>query len=110
MRQYSEKSFEPRVVSAGRHGVPTVADRLRHMLYGPVHLPGDVGYDDQRRPAAGPALVDGFWPMSFADTAVGGTAPRHLDLFDALPDPLIDVLVKAGERADLPVSTVEIRH
>jgi FAD binding domain/Berberine and berberine like len=62
---------------------------------------------------SGPALLDDLRPMSFAETAMGGTAPRHLDLFNELPDPVIDALVGAGERAgspDWPVSTVEIRH
>lgn len=62
------------------------------------------------RATAGTALLDGFQSMSYAQTAMGGTPPRHLDLFNELPDAVIDVLVKAGEQADSPVSTVEIRH
>jgi FAD/FMN-containing dehydrogenase len=56
--------------------------------------------------AAGPALVDGMRSMSFADTAMGGTAPKHVELLDELPDAVIETLVTA----DAPVSTVEVRH
>ena len=42
----------------------------------------------------------------FADAAMGGTAPRHVELLDELPDAAIDTLVTAG----FPVETVEIRH
>jgi hypothetical protein len=45
-------------------------------------------------------------PMRFADAAMGGTAPRHVELLDELPDAVIDTLVTA----DSPVSTVEVRH
>jgi FAD/FMN-containing dehydrogenase len=57
------------------------------------------------RAAAGPALLEGFRPMRYADAAMGGTPPRHLDLLDTLPDELIAALVETGERA-----TVEVRH
>jgi FAD/FMN-containing dehydrogenase len=57
------------------------------------------------RAAAGPALRDDMRVARFADVAMGGTAPRHLDLFDTLPDAAIDALVAAGEDA-----TVEVRH
>ena len=56
--------------------------------------------------AAGPPLVDGMRPMPFADAAMGGTAPRHVELLDALPDAVIE-LAGGGRR---PVSTVEVRH
>jgi FAD/FMN-containing dehydrogenase len=56
--------------------------------------------------AAGPPLVDGMRPMPFADAAMGGTAPRHVELLNALPDAVIELLVAA----DAPVSTVEVRH
>jgi FAD/FMN-containing dehydrogenase len=62
------------------------------------------------REIAGPALHDGYRSMAFAQAAMGGTAARHLDLFDALPDRVVDVLVEAGTGAGSPVSTVEIRH
>jgi FAD binding domain/Berberine and berberine like len=63
--------------------------------------------------AAGPPLLDTMRPARFADTAMGGTAPRHLELLDELPDPVIDALVTAWERADAPgllAPTVEVRH
>jgi FAD/FMN-containing dehydrogenase len=55
--------------------------------------------------AAGPAVVDGMRPMRFADAAMGGTAPRHVELLAALPDAAIEAIV-AAEAAP----TVEIRH
>jgi FAD binding domain/Berberine and berberine like len=62
------------------------------------------------RAAAGPALLDGLRPTRFADAAMGGTPPRHLDLLDALPDAVIDALVGACADEASPVSTVEVRH
>jgi FAD/FMN-containing dehydrogenase len=56
--------------------------------------------------AAGPPLADGMRPMRFADAAMGGTAPKHVELLADLPDAVIDTLVAA----DAPVSTVEVRH
>jgi FAD/FMN-containing dehydrogenase len=56
--------------------------------------------------AAGPPVVDGMRPMRFADTAMGGTAPRQVELLEELPDAVIDTLVAAGSAA----STVEVRH
>jgi FAD/FMN-containing dehydrogenase len=56
--------------------------------------------------AAGPPLIDGMRPTRFADAAMGGTAPRHVELLDELPDAVIDTLVNA----DAPVPTVEVRH
>jgi FAD/FMN-containing dehydrogenase len=56
--------------------------------------------------AAGAPLVDGMRPTRFVDAAMGGTAPRHVELFDALPDAVIDTLVAADAR----MSTVEVRH
>jgi hypothetical protein len=56
--------------------------------------------------AAGPPLVDGMRATTFAEAAMGGTAPRHVELLDALPDAVIETLVAA----DAPVSTVEVRH
>ncbi|NUR91030.1 MAG: FAD-binding protein, partial [Nonomuraea sp.] len=55
---------------------------------------------------AGPALLDETRTTSFAATAMGGTPARHLDLFDTLPDPAIDALVRASAEA----TTIEIRH
>src|SRR3954471_20623584 len=57
------------------------------------------------RAAAGPALRDDLRVTRFADATMGGTAPRHLDLFESLPDGAIDVLLAAGEHA-----TVGVRH
>ena len=56
--------------------------------------------------AAGAPLVDGMRPMRFADAEMGGTAPRHVELLNELPDAVIDTLLSAGS----PVSTVEVRH
>jgi FAD/FMN-containing dehydrogenase len=56
--------------------------------------------------AAGPPLADGMRPMRFADAAMGGTAPKHVELLADLPDAVIDTLVAV----DAPVSTVEVRH
>ncbi|MEU7000420.1 FAD-binding oxidoreductase [Nonomuraea sp. NPDC046570] len=53
--------------------------------------------------AAGPVLAGGLNSMGFAQAAMGGTPARHLDLFETLPDPVIDTLVAAG-------ATVEVRH
>jgi FAD/FMN-containing dehydrogenase len=55
--------------------------------------------------AAGPPVVDGMRSMRFADTAMGGTAPRHVERLEQLPDAVIDALVAAD-----PTATVEIRH
>jgi FAD/FMN-containing dehydrogenase len=57
------------------------------------------------RDAAGPALLEGLRPVRFADAAMGGTAPRRLDLLHTLPDTVIETLVAASEDA-----TVEVRH
>jgi FAD/FMN-containing dehydrogenase len=57
------------------------------------------------RAVAGPALLDGLRPTRFADAAMGGTAPKHLDLLETLPDAVIDTLVHASDEA-----TVEVRH
>jgi FAD/FMN-containing dehydrogenase len=56
------------------------------------------------RAVAGPALVDGLRPTTFAAAEMGGTAPVHLELLDDLPDPVIDALVAVDE------ATVEVRH
>ena len=62
------------------------------------------------RAAAGPALHDGYRTMAYADAAMGGTPPRHLDLVEDVPDPLVDILVDTFESAESPVQTIEIRH
>jgi FAD/FMN-containing dehydrogenase len=62
------------------------------------------------REVAGPALHEGFSTRRFADTAMGGTAAKHLDLFEQLPDPVIGALVDAAQKPGSPVGTVEVRH
>ncbi|MFE3453944.1 BBE domain-containing protein [Nonomuraea sp. NPDC059194] len=65
--------------------------------------------------AAGPALVDGFAPMSFARAATvfGGPPPppmavrQHLDLLPEVSDEAIEVIVKSAQE---PVSAIEVRH
>ena len=54
---------------------------------------------------AGTPLADEMRPMRFADAQMGGTAPKHLELLEALPDAVIDALV-AGDA----VPTIEVRH
>jgi FAD/FMN-containing dehydrogenase len=56
------------------------------------------------RAAAGPALVDGLRPTTFAAAEMGGTAPRRFELLHELPDAVIDALVAADG------ATVELRH
>jgi|1185.fasta_scaffold15060_1 FAD/FMN-containing dehydrogenase len=60
------------------------------------------------RAAAGPALVEGFSSVAYADARMGGTPPRRLELLNGMPDALIDPLVSAVE--DERVSTIELRH
>jgi FAD/FMN-containing dehydrogenase len=62
------------------------------------------------RAAAGPALEEGFRTAAYGDVAIGGTAPRHLDLLEELPDSVIDFLVEASDDQGLAVPTIEIRH
>ena len=56
---------------------------------------------------AGPVLAGGLRTMSFGTAAMGGTAARHLDLVDELPDALID---RVAGLTDESAPTVEIRH
>jgi FAD/FMN-containing dehydrogenase len=56
---------------------------------------------------AGPVLAGGLRTMSFGTAAMGGTAARHLDLVDELPDDLIDRLARLTDES---APTVEIRH
>jgi FAD/FMN-containing dehydrogenase len=62
------------------------------------------------RAVAGPALVDGFRTQPYAAVAIGGTAPRHLDLLPRLPDAVVDFLVEAVRDEGLGISTIELRH
>jgi hypothetical protein len=62
------------------------------------------------RAAAGPALVHGFRTEPYTAVAIGGTAPRHLDLLPRLPDTVLDFLVEATGDEGLGISTIELRH
>ena len=62
------------------------------------------------RATAGPALVNGFRTEPYAAVAIGGTAPRHLDLLPRLPDTVLDFLVEAAGDEGLGISTIELRH
>jgi FAD/FMN-containing dehydrogenase len=62
------------------------------------------------RAITGPALLDDFRSMRYADAAMGGTPPRQFDLFNDLPDPVIRALVRAVTENDSAVSQVEVRH
>lgn len=58
---------------------------------------------------AGPPLFDGFTETTFAESSVGAPGPQNFELFDRLPEPVIDSVIDsvgdAGEAA-----AVEIRH
>jgi FAD/FMN-containing dehydrogenase len=69
--------------------------------------------------AAGAPLMNGFGEKDFAGAslALGGAASppmavrQHIDLFQHLPDDLIDLLVEASDSAaGSPLTAVEIRH
>ncbi|PSL05352.1 FAD/FMN-containing dehydrogenase [Haloactinopolyspora alba] len=62
------------------------------------------------RDVAGPAVVDGYRTMRFADAAMGGTPARYLDFFDRLPDAVTECLVDVAARPGGNGPTVEIRH
>jgi FAD/FMN-containing dehydrogenase len=62
------------------------------------------------RAAAGPAVAEGFRSARYGDVAMGGTPPRHLELFRELPASVVEALVEAGRAESSPISTVEIRH
>ena len=55
---------------------------------------------------AGEPLADGMRAVRYADAAMGGTPPRHVELLDELPDTAIEAIVAAAEQ----VSTIELRH
>jgi FAD/FMN-containing dehydrogenase len=75
-------------IKALHAGAPDEAERL----LGPLHA------------AAGPALAGGLRPARFADVAMGGTAPRHFDLFEDLPGAVAEAVAGAA------AGTVEVRH
>ena len=56
--------------------------------------------------AAGRPLADGMREVPYADAAMGGTPPKHLELLDDLPAAAIEAAVAAAERG----ATVEFRH
>jgi FAD/FMN-containing dehydrogenase len=59
--------------------------------------------------AAGAPVADDWRVMGFADTgSIGGTAPRHFDLFEQLPDAVIAEVVHAVARRG--ANAVEVRH
>src|SRR5690606_38845911 len=62
------------------------------------------------RAAAGPALVDGYRSMRYADAAMGGTPARYLDFFPDLPDAVIKRLVDTAGAVDGAGANVEVRH
>src|SRR5690606_1610162 len=62
------------------------------------------------RAAAGPALVDGYRSMRYADAAMGGTPARYLDFFPDLPDAVIKRLVDTAGAVDGARADVEVRH
>jgi FAD/FMN-containing dehydrogenase len=63
------------------------------------------------RRVAGDPVVDDFRPMTYPDAAtIGGTAPRQFEMYDALPDPLIDTVVDAVGGDDPTIAAVEVRH
>lgn len=86
------------VLTTGPDGRRTLALKVMHQ--------GDATEAERLiaplRAAAGPARHDGLRPTRFADAAMGGTGPKHLDFVHDLP---IDALVRAGETAN-----VEVRH
>ena len=71
----------------------------------------DGGADAARRllrplfEVAGQPLADEMRAVRYADAAMGGTPPRHLELLDALPDAAIEAAVAAEHAA-----TIEVRH
>jgi FAD/FMN-containing dehydrogenase len=87
--------------------VPAVVRGRRVLALKAMHA-GEPGEAERLlaplRAVAGPPLVDGLRPSRFADAAMGGTAPRHLDLFEDLPDAVVGAV--AGTQA----GTVEVRH
>jgi FAD/FMN-containing dehydrogenase len=75
-------------IRAKYDGDPAAAERLLRPLF----------------EAAGAPLEEGMRSVPYAEAAMGGTPPRHVELLDDLPDAAIDAVVAAG------AATVEIRH
>jgi FAD/FMN-containing dehydrogenase len=57
---------------------------------------------------AGRAIWEDFGQTPFAEARIPGTAPRNVELFESLPDEVIDAALDAVD--DYPVNAVEIRH
>lgn len=67
------------------------------------------------REAAGPALVDGYATMPYADAAMGGTPSRYLDFFgdsveDGLSEAVAAAVVEIAGGGEDEGPTIEIRH
>ena len=60
--------------------------------------------------AAGAPLWDDFREASFAQTRMPGIAPLNFDLFETLPDPVIEHVVDAVRQPGSRVGAVEVRH
>jgi FAD/FMN-containing dehydrogenase len=94
--------------------VPEVLRGRRAVAIKAMHSSGDAAAAEQLlkplRDAAGPALLEGYRVMRYADAAMGGTAARYLDFFDTLPDAAIDAMMTSAGSEDAPVATIEIRH
>jgi FAD/FMN-containing dehydrogenase len=59
---------------------------------------------------AGTPIWEDFRPASFASTRMPGIAPLNFDLFDDLPDPVIEHVVDAVSAPGTRVGAVEVRH
>jgi hypothetical protein len=60
--------------------------------------------------AAGVPLWEDFREAGFAETRMPGVAPLNFDLFEQLPDPVIEYAVDAVRRPGSRVGAVEVRH
>jgi FAD/FMN-containing dehydrogenase len=60
--------------------------------------------------AGGAPLWDDFRETSFAEARMPGIAPLNFDLFETLPDPVIEHLVDAVRQPGSRVGAVEVRH
>jgi FAD/FMN-containing dehydrogenase len=61
--------------------------------------------------AAGRPITSDLRPMGYAETAtLGGTAPRHFELFADLPDAVLAAAIDAVTREDASANAVEVRH
>jgi FAD/FMN-containing dehydrogenase len=94
--------------------IPETMRGRRAIAIKAMHSSGDASAAERLlkpvRDAAGPALLDGYRTMGYADAAMGGTPARYLGFFDTLTDTAIDAMVAAAGSGDAPVTTIEIRH